>query len=227
MSSSSFACCSKLLLVSPKSWISTSRSFSTFRCSVTSRNTSTTPMVVPSEPFIGALLSAIARSVPSFAMSTEWLPSPTTLSPLKTFAIGSSTGLRVASFSIFKISCEGCPVASSIFQPVNSCAISFINVIRPSVSVAITPSPMLFNVTTKRSWTSCKLSSTRLSSLMSRWVAIVATTFPSLSSTLDADTITGNSSPLFRLPTSSPDQPPASTVTGSTSSSNFGIWSSA
>ena len=113
------------------------------RCSVKSRNTSTTPRMRPASSRMGAALSAMGRSVPSRLISTVWLARPRMWPDRMTSPAGFSTGCRVVSFTIWKTSASGIPCALSFVHPVSVSAMPFMYVTRPSASEAMIPSPML------------------------------------------------------------------------------------
>ena len=117
--------------------------FCAARSSVWSRKTSTTPVISPFSSRMGAPLSAMGRSVPSLAMSSEWLASPTTMPSRRTRATGLSTSARVSSLTIWNTSAVGRPFASTSDQPVSASATRFICRTLPSASVEMTASPML------------------------------------------------------------------------------------
>jgi hypothetical protein len=105
---------------------------------------------------MGAALSAIGRSTPSFATSRAWLASPTTTPSRRTRVTGLSTGFREWAFTITKTSSIGRPRASPADQPVRVSATPLRNVTRPRSSVATTPSPMLASVVRRNSCSSRK-----------------------------------------------------------------------
>ena len=80
---------------------------------------------------IGAALSSIGRSVPSFEIRTVWLASPTILPSLSARSAGFSTGWRVSSLTMRNTSSSVRPDASPDFQPTNSSATGFRKSTRP------------------------------------------------------------------------------------------------
>ena len=95
------------------------RAASMLRRSVTSRNTSTTPLTAPFASRIGAALSSMARSVPSRRISIVWLASPTTRPSASARWAGFGVFSRVLSWTIWKTRSSGCPSASSAAHPVS------------------------------------------------------------------------------------------------------------
>ena len=67
------------------------------------------------------------------------------------FVTGFSTVWRVSSFLMRNTVSSGWPSASAVVQPVSDSATGFSWVMRPSLSVAMTPSPMLASVVRGRS----------------------------------------------------------------------------
>ena len=118
--------------------------------SVMSRNTRTTPVVLPSLSLIGAPLSSIGNSEPSLRNRIVWLAKPTIKPSSSTFATGSSTSRRVCSLTMLNACFTGFWETSLRVQPVSSSATPFMKVILPSISVAITASPMLDRVVDHR-----------------------------------------------------------------------------
>jgi hypothetical protein len=123
-----------------------SRRAAAFASAVPSRNTSTTPRIVPDSSRMGAPLSWMGVSVPSRETSSVWFASPTTTPSRSTRSTGLSTVLRVCSLMMWKIARSGCPWASASFQPVSRSATGFMSVTSPRSSVATTASPMLWSV---------------------------------------------------------------------------------
>ena len=93
----------------------------------------------------------MGRSVPSRAMRTVELASPTIVPSRRARRAGFSAGSRVSSLTMWKTSGSGRPCASAWGQPVRASATAFMNVTRPSASVLITASPMLASVTRSHS----------------------------------------------------------------------------
>ena len=115
---------------------------SAFLRAVISRKTRTAPIIFPSASRIGAALSSMGRSVPSRAIRIVWFASPTTTPSFRARKAGFATVLRVCSLTILNTNPRGWPSASCSFQAVSSWATEFKNLTLPSVSVAITASPM-------------------------------------------------------------------------------------
>ncbi len=122
--------------------------------SLMSWNTRTTPMMLPFSSLIGAPLSSIGILVPSLAVSTAFFARPTSVPSPSTFFTGFSIPCPVSSLIILNTSSTAFPPASSCFQPVNTSAAGFINITQPSVSVAITASPILLSTVESHSWLS-------------------------------------------------------------------------
>ena len=97
----------------------------------------------------GAALSATGRSVPSRAMRTVWLASPTTVPSRSARSAGFSAGWRVCSLTIRKTVLSGVPAACASSQPVKFSATALRKVTRPAISVVMTASPMLASVTSR------------------------------------------------------------------------------
>src|SRR3569833_1524122 len=117
------------------------RNSSRFSC-VASRNTSTTPSILPSGSRIGAALSSIGISTPSRRRNTVWFARSTTLPSRNTLSTGFSTTTPVSSLLIGKISTSLRPSASRAVQPVSRSATGFMNLTVPVASVEITASPL-------------------------------------------------------------------------------------
>ncbi|OPY22704.1 MAG: hypothetical protein A4E26_01208 [Methanobacterium sp. PtaU1.Bin097] len=121
-------------------------SFSALFRSVISLKTRATPITLPFSSRIGALLSSMGNLVPSLVMSKAGSFISITASLLRTLVTGSSRGIPVFSFIIWKTSTSVLPMASSWSQPVTFRATGFMKMITPSLSVAITASPILSRV---------------------------------------------------------------------------------
>lgn len=135
-------------------WMSSSfrrASFSARLRSVMSRNTSTQPTTSPTLLRIGAALSSMGRSVPSFAVRTVWFASPTMTPSRNALVAGFSTVRRVVSFTMLNTTSSGRPTASAFAHPVSASATAFRLVTRPAASVVMTASPMLASVVRSRS----------------------------------------------------------------------------
>ena len=139
-------------------------SSSILSCSVTSLKTRTTPMILLSLSRIGAPLSAMLLSVPSFAIRTVWFSRPMILPVLRTFSAGLLHGLRVFSLTMLNTLHKASPKASFCDQPVRSSATLFMSATLPFVSVVITPSPMLLKVTASCSFSAARAFSTSIRS---------------------------------------------------------------
>ncbi len=192
------------------------------RSSVTSRNTRTAPTVSPSPSRIGAALSAIGRSLPSRCRSTVWFARPTVCPVRITRSTGLSTTCRLFSLMIRNTSTSGRPAASPAAQPVNSSAHGFMNVTRPSLSDAITPSPMLLRVTRKYSCCAASSRARRFCSVMSRATFAMPMTFPASSWIGETDREMSSLRPPLATRTVSmcSTRPPARTFSRSMSSSS-------
>ena len=83
---------------------------SVWRRSETSRNTSTLPATVPSAARTGAALSSIGHSVPSRPIRMVWLARPTIAPSRSARRAGLSTGCRVSSLTMRKISSSARPL---------------------------------------------------------------------------------------------------------------------
>jgi hypothetical protein len=99
---------------------------------------------------------------------------------------GLSTGSRVSSFTIAKMSRVGRPHASSAVHPVSRSASALRNVTRLSTSVTITPSPMLASVVASRSRDVASSASARLRSATSRTSPRRARCIDSIAATINA-----------------------------------------
>jgi hypothetical protein len=121
------------------------------RRSVISRNTTTAPTMRPSSVWIGAALSSMGISRPSFESSRVWFARPVTAPSRSTFSTGLSTVRRDSSLTITKIFASRLPTASVSRQPVSASATGFMRVMRPAASVAMTASPILVSVVLSRS----------------------------------------------------------------------------
>ena len=140
------------------SFFSFSRSCSILCSSVTSRKTKTTPMTSLFLSRIGAQLAAIFSLPPSQDTSIIWLVGSTICPVAITFCTGFSHDSPVTPLIRRNTSANGRPWASLRDHPVISSAARFSRVIKPSLSVEITPSPILRRVTTKRSRSSASAS---------------------------------------------------------------------
>ena len=136
-------------------------------------------MIRPSSPRMGAALSSMGRSVPSFATSTVWLASPWILPVAITVSTGLVTGSRVVSSMMTKTASSGLPLAWAMVQPVNSTATAFMKTTRPAKSVAMTASPMLLRVVENHSPEALRPASTSFCSepsLRSRTTSVTSST---------------------------------------------------
>ena len=101
------------------------------RVSVMSRKTMTTPEMPPFSSWIGAPLSSMGISVPSFRMRTVWPDRPTTHPSRSTRSTGSLLLSRVCSSTMLKILVTCSETASLASQPVIFSATAFMKVTRP------------------------------------------------------------------------------------------------
>ena len=120
--------------------------FSALRFSITSRNTNATPMAFPFASLMGEALLSTGTSWP--VQQTRMVRSLKEKGQLRWSALSTwpVTGTRVSSSRMFRTSDISRFIASADFQPVMASAAGFMKVIRASIPVVMTASPMLFSV---------------------------------------------------------------------------------
>ena len=127
--------------------------------SLMSRKTSTEPMILLARSRMGAALAAISRSAPVRERSILWSGRSTISPAASTWETGLRKVCRVRWWTTLNTVGKGCPTASLCRQPVRSSACLLMMLTRPSMSVAITPSPMDRSVTVSRSFSAASASS--------------------------------------------------------------------